>query len=272
MGGAIFDVTDRDRAHDVVLALADADERITAGAVVGSMALGSGGRWSDLDLTFAVVDDVSIEEVLDDLTRSLERDLDAVVLFDVRSGPSLYRVFLLPGCLQVDLSVTPAARFGARGPGFRLLFGSEGSPPPTPPPRAEDLLGQAVHHLLRARFCIERGRLWHAEHWLHATRDLVLALACLRRDLPVHHGRGFDDLPAAVHDHARSTLVGSLDPDDLRGVLVRLLDLLASEAGAASDLFARVEPRLGILTRPWDGGATRQRSSNDEDAEEADRG
>jgi len=250
-----FRIADRERARDVVLALADAGDRITAGAVVGSMALGPGDRWSDLDLTFAVVDGVSVEEVLDDLTRHLERDLDAIVLFDVRSGPSLYRVFLLPGCLQVDLSVTAAARFGARGPGFRLLSGSEGTPPPTPPPRAEDLLGQAAHHLLRARFCIERGRLWHAEYWLHATRDLVLALACLRRDLPVHHGRGFDDLPTEVHDQARRALVRSLDPDGLRVVLAVLLDLLASEAGSASDLCARVAPRLRILTRSWDACA-----------------
>ena len=43
--------------------------------------------------------------------------------WDLRSGPTVYRVFLLPGGLELDVAVTPAAEFGAHGPKFRLLFG-----------------------------------------------------------------------------------------------------------------------------------------------------
>jgi hypothetical protein len=45
----VFSVEDRQRVHDRVLELAAADDRVVAGAVVGSLADG-GDRWSDLDL------------------------------------------------------------------------------------------------------------------------------------------------------------------------------------------------------------------------------
>src|SRR5690349_1810906 len=121
----IFRVSDRERVHDRVLRLAASDERVVAGAVVGSLAFGdSGDCWSDLDLTFAVADDQPMLGVLEDWTRTVIEEFDAVHLFDVPAGPSIYRVFLLPGCLQFDLSFTPASQFGALGPKFRLLFGS----------------------------------------------------------------------------------------------------------------------------------------------------
>jgi hypothetical protein len=43
--------------------------------------------------------------------------------WDLRSGPTVYRFFLLPGGLELDVAVTPAAEFGAHGPNFGLLFG-----------------------------------------------------------------------------------------------------------------------------------------------------
>ena len=121
---SLFSVDDRDRARDRVLELAVADQRVVAGAVVGSLALDDGDRWSDLDLTFAVADERQLPDVLADWTRTIVADLDAVPLFDVSAGETVYRVFVLPGCLQLDLSFAPAASFGALGPKFRLLFGS----------------------------------------------------------------------------------------------------------------------------------------------------
>ncbi len=90
-------------------------------------------------------------------------------------------MFLLPGCLQFDLSFTPASVFGAGGPKFRLLFGDAVEKPYAGPPDAHELFGYAVHHALRARVCIERGRYWQAEHWISGVRDYALSLACAVR-------------------------------------------------------------------------------------------
>ena len=130
----MFTVADRERVRDWVLELAAADGRVVAGAVVGSLALTDGDRWSDLDLTFGVRDGIPVEAVLADWTRVITDEFAGVQLFDLPRGTSIYRVFLLPGCLQFDLSFTPAAEFGADGPKFRLLFGEAADRPASPPP------------------------------------------------------------------------------------------------------------------------------------------
>ena len=55
----MFTVGQRDALRERVLRLAADDDRVVAGAVVGSLAVdGCGDRFSDLDLTFAVADEV----------------------------------------------------------------------------------------------------------------------------------------------------------------------------------------------------------------------
>jgi len=249
----MFSVDDRDRVRDRVLQLAATDTRVVAGAVVGSLALQEGDRWSDLDLTFAVAEGVPVLDVLGDWTRILAREFAAVTLFDLAAGASLYRVFLLPGCLQFDLSFTPAAAFGATSPKFRLLFGSAVDKPHTPPPSPRELFGYAVHHALRARFCLERGRVWQAEYWLSSLRDAALHLACLRRELPANHGRGFDDLPAEVHAAFHDAWARSPAREDvLRALGVAIAGLLweAAQVQELAAHSAQVEPQLRALTAP----------------------
>ena len=243
----MFSVSDRNRVRDYVLQLANSDERVVAGAVVGSMALTEGDRWSDLDLTFAVDDNIPVSDVLNDWTLKLVNEFDAAHLFDLPSGASIYRVFLLPGCLQFDLSFTPAAKFGATGPKFRIIFGSSVEKPYPEPPAAHELFGYAVHHALRARFCIERGRFWHAEYWISSTRDYALSLACRRRGLPANFGRGFDDLPPEVHSVFQNTLVTSLERDELLRALRNVIEGLLTETAEVQELAARVEPQLRML-------------------------
>lgn len=245
----MFSVAHRDRVRDRVLEMAALDKRVTAGAVVGSLALGEGDRWSDLDLTFGIVESTRVLDVLEDWTASIRREFNAAVLFDLPSGPSIYRVFLLPGCLQLDLSFTPATRFGSTGPKFRLIFGSAIERAPAPSPSAEELFGHAVHHVVRACFCIERGRFWQAEYWISAARDNALSLACLSRGLPAAHGRGYDSLPPAVPAGLQMGLVHSLEPEELKRALRVVIDGLLGEAVDAQQLESQIEPWLRELAQ-----------------------
>ncbi|MEO8425259.1 MAG: hypothetical protein ABI595_15285, partial [Actinomycetota bacterium] len=120
----MFTVQQRDALSERVLRLAEADERVVAGAGVGSLAVDGGGdRLSDVDLTFGIADHARVADVLEDWTRTLADEVDAVQLVDLERGPITYRVFLLPDLLQLDLSMAPAAHFRPAGPRSRLAFG-----------------------------------------------------------------------------------------------------------------------------------------------------
>lgn len=244
----MFTVDERDRVRDRILALARADRRIVAGAMIGSAAFGPGDRWSDLDLGFGVADGASVAEVLVDWTAGLEREWGAVHLFDLQAGAATYRVFLFPGVLQVDLSFAPAAQFGSRGPKFKLLFGTAVEHPRTERPPVRHLLGLGVHHAVRARFCIARGRLWQAQHWIGEMREIGLTLACRRRGLETAQGRGYDDLPAEAANPFEEALVRSLEPVELLRALGAAIDGLLREAGDGRELALRVEAQLQALT------------------------
>jgi hypothetical protein len=220
----MFTVEQRNALRDRVLQLAEGDERVVAGALVGSLAVDGGGdRFSDLDLTFGVADGVSIGAVLDDWGQGLSSELDAIQLVDLVRGSTTYRVFLLKDLLQLDVSMTPAAEFRPGGPRFRLLFGETVPERPTGPRTpgtlfidtpavAHDIFGWGVIYALHSRVCVERGRLWQAEHYVGAVRDHALSLACLSEGVTAAQARGFDDLPAetlALLDRAHIGEVGS---------------------------------------------------------------
>jgi hypothetical protein len=203
---------------------------------VGSLAVDGGGdRFSDLDLTFGIADGVPVAEVLDEWTRTLSADRDAVQLADLERGPTIYRVFLLPDALQFDLSMTPAAQFRPAGPRFRLLFGetAAGDYKGSTPPVAHDLFGWGVIYALHARACIERRRVWQAEHYIGAVRDHALSLACLREGLPAVQARGYDDLSAETLSRFEEAHVTALEPGPLRSALAAAVVALMREGSEA---------------------------------------
>jgi hypothetical protein len=257
----VFTVEQRDALSEHLLRLAEEDERVVAGAVVGSLAVDGGDRYSDLDLTFGIADDVPVFDVLDDWTRTLIAELDAVHLADLERGPTTYRVFLFPHALQFDLSMTPATQFRPAGPRFRLLFGETAAdepevprPPvvgglliPTPPVE-RDLFGWGVIYALHARACIERGRVWQAEHYVGAVRDHALSLACLRHGLPAVQARGYDDLSAETLARFEATHVGAVEPCALRAALAAsVLALMGAGAEARLPHADTVAERLAEL-------------------------
>ena len=245
----MYSVEQRDALRERVLEIAKHDPRVVAGAVVGSLALGGGDRFSDLDLTFAVADGFGVADVLDEWTQTLAAELAAVALVDLRRGATTYRVFLLPAQLQFDLSMTPAAQFRPAGPRFRLLFGeTAGGETAGVAPEADDTLGRGVIYALHSRACIERGRIWQAEHYISTVRDHALTPACLREGVPAIQARGYDDLSAATRARFDETHIASLDPRALRAALAASVQALIAEATAAGlPLAGAVQERLKDL-------------------------
>jgi hypothetical protein len=244
----LFTTEERQTIQERLLELAHADRRIVAGALLGSLAQGAGDRWSDLDLTFGLAAGTSINAVLEDWTAHMVREFDAVQLFDLPHLTSIYRVFLLPNNLQIDLSFTPESDFGALGPKFTLLFGKAIERSPLPKPSAKHLFGLAAHHALRARLCIERQRFWQAEYWISDLRDTALSLACMRQGFEISEGRGFDQLPSQTLALAQAAMVCSLDREELLRALSGAVELLLHEADDIRDVASKIERQLRDLT------------------------
>jgi len=249
----MFSSEDRERVRSWVLDRASSDERVVAGAALGSLATGEADAWSDLDLMLAVVDGLPVTEVLASWGRELEQAFDAVRLFDLQSGSITYRVFLLPNSLELDLSFVPASEFGAGGPKFQLLFGVAVELPSEQPTSPQELLGYAAHHVLHARACIERGRLWQAEYWVSAVRDHALHLACVRRGLDGWYGRDFDRLPDDVLGRMHDGLVRSLDVGELNRALACTVPQLLAEAADVEPMTSRLQAQLlELATGTWE--------------------
>jgi hypothetical protein len=98
------------------------------------------------------------------------------------------------------------------------------------PPAAHDLFGWGVIYALHSRSCIERGRLWQAEHYVGAVRDHALSLACLREGLVAVQARGYDDLSAETLAAFDRTHIGAADAGVLREALAASVAALLREA------------------------------------------
>ncbi len=254
----MFIVEERDSCQRRIIEIAHGDKRIVAAAVVGSLADDSkqGDRWSDIDLTFALDDGVSMKDVIADFTDSARTELKAVHLFDLPYRSSVYRVFLLPHALQMDLSFTPTKDFRPYGPRFKLIYGQAGDPMLQDTTSSQHVFGLAVHHLVRARICLERNKLWQCAYWINEARNQILALACLDHGLPSSYGRGFDALPLEVLKPLERTQVGSVVPSNLIGAIRGLVDGLLQNSGGLGELAGSLELQLRELTelrRGYDG-------------------
>ena len=191
----MYTQADRERIRAEIVEAARGDTRISGGAITGSAAAGREDAWSDIDLAFGLRDGSTLPSVLEDFSARMRDRYGALDTVDVPAGPWLYRVFLLPSTLQVDLAFVPEEHFGARAPTFRLVFGKAADTLQVQPPTAQSLIGYAWLYALHVRSCLARGKAWQAEYMLHNMRDRVLALACLRLGVPTSEGRGFDQLP-----------------------------------------------------------------------------
>src|SRR5207244_11664565 len=131
-------------------------------ALVGRTAGGHVEGSSEVVLTFGLAEGAPVDDVLADWTVRLANEFQAVHIFDLPHLSTIYRVFLLPNNLQVDLSFTPGNKFLAKGLKYDLLFGNALERDPAKPAPAEQTFGLAVVYLLHAHACIARGRMWEA--------------------------------------------------------------------------------------------------------------
>jgi len=234
----MYTVEQRAVIRSRILENAAKDQGIAAAAITGSGALGNEDRWSDIDLAFALADGVPLASALSDWTAYMYSEHAAIHHVDVPSGAWLYRVFLLPETLQVDLAFAPAAEFRALAPTFKLVFGSANEPSSFPSPSQATLIGLGWLYALHARTSLARGRLWQAEYMISGVRNHALALACVRHGLPAVHGRGTDRLPAEITARFERSFVQRIDARELATAFQIVADGFLSEVSFADEALA----------------------------------
>jgi predicted nucleotidyltransferase len=237
----VFTVEERDRVRARLLELAEDDPDVVAAAITGSYAVGASDEWSDIDLSFGVAGELTA--ALERWTGVLDREFSVLHHFDLPWGSSVYRVFLLPDWLQVDILLTPAEDFGPRGPNWRTVFGETVDVSPSAPVASNDLIGWAWVYARHVQTCIERGKPWQAEWALSGIRDNVLALASLRFGYATRYAKGADLLPPELSGPLEATLVRSLEEAELWRALSAACDALADEVD-------RTDRQLGKTLRP----------------------
>src|SRR5229473_3349682 len=93
-------------------------------------------------------------------------------------------------------------------------------------PRSRGTFSAGRHLALHTRACIERRRVWQAEHYVGVVRDHALSLACLRHGVVAVQARGYDELPAEILAQFNRTLVGTAEPGTLRAALAASVTVL----------------------------------------------
>jgi hypothetical protein len=243
----VFTIAERDRVRARLLELAEVDPDVVGAAITGSYVTGGADEWSDVDLAFGIRGELG--RALTRWKETLYGEFGAIHDWDLPWGSTTYRVFLLPGWLQVDISFTPASDFGPRGPNWRTVFGATADVPRTPPPPRDELIGWAWVCARHAHTCIRRRKPWQAEWSISAVRDNLLALASLRLGHPTRYAKGADLLPPKLTETLESTLVRSLDQNELRRALAAAVDALARELEATDTaLAARLGPMFAELS------------------------
>ena len=251
----MFSPAERRDLRDCLVALAQADDRISAAAAVGSAATHGEDEWSDIDLAFRLAAGLEAADVADVWTGRMYEDHGAVDHLDVWSESTLFRVFLLPSTLQVDLSFWPWEAFAPLGRSFRLLFGEANEPRPSSSPAPVTLIGMGWLYALHARSSIARGRNLQALYMVNGLRDHVVSLACVRHGLPADQGRGVDDLPADATQAIAKALVPGLGRSELSTAFANAMTALIEEAEQVDpDLASRLREPSRELVRTASGG------------------
>ncbi|MDX6510725.1 MAG: hypothetical protein QOE36_229 [Gaiellaceae bacterium] len=206
------------------------DEDVAAVELIGSLATGTADAFSDVDIAVRVERVDAIATVADRWTARVHERLAVVAHFAVEFPPDQVRGFLLENLLEIDLG-----------------FSSEARATEIPPsePRFDFHTGVGWHDVVHAAAALARGRRWRAHMYIAGIRDRTLTMAAERHGLIADEFKGIDDLPAEELGPLEATLAASLEPAELRRVLLVVTRAFIDEVRRGDEEAAkRLEPAL----------------------------
>ncbi len=244
--------SDRDAALARVLALLEADRRVDAAVITGSLGTSRADRWSDFDVAAIVADDESCESVASDWVTLVYREWPVAHHYETSFGTSLVRGFLTDNGLVVDLGFTPSAEFEVWAP-VRVAFDRTGAAtraaaawePWSPEPDWRGEAGFAWHDVVHACTAANRARYWQSLFYLQRVRNRTLSLASERHGHEADEFARVDDLPTGERDPLVASLVGELERNVLLAAIEVATEAFLEELGRGDrELADRLGPPL----------------------------
>jgi hypothetical protein len=222
----MFTPSERDAALARTLDLLEADSRIDAAVVTGSLGAGQEDRWSDFDISGVVAGGESCEGVAADWVALTYREWAVVHHYETSFGTTLVRGFFLVSGLVIDLGFTPSEDFEVWAP-VRVAFDRTGVAtraaaawqPWSPEPAWRTEAGFAWHDVVHACNAANRARPWQSLFYLQRIRNRTLSLASERHGHDADEFGRVDDLPGPERDPLLASLIDELDRDVLRGAI-----------------------------------------------------
>jgi predicted nucleotidyltransferase len=213
----MFTPSERDAALARALELLEADSRIEAAVVTGSIGAGREDRWSDFDVDGVVADGELCEGVAADWVALTYREWPVVHHYETSFGTTLVRGFFLVSGLVVDLAFTPSAEFEVWAP-VRVAFDRTGAAtraaaawkPWSPEPAWRSEAGFAWHDVVHACNAANRARPWQSLFYLQRIRNRTLSLASERHGHDADEFARVDDLPVRERDPLLASLIDEL--------------------------------------------------------------
>ncbi|GAA0725756.1 hypothetical protein GCM10009430_31900 [Aquimarina litoralis] len=243
----MYSKKDRIKVEKQIIDFAKLDSNIIDCAIVGSKSVGNDDKWSDIDLAFGYEIDADINQILRYWSKIMFESFGANKLFDMSYKESLYRVFLLPNALQVDLSFTPSDHFGAITDNFKLIFGNQRKREFKSLPEINSIAGYTILFALKTRTSIEREKYWQAQYYLTKCRENTMILKCLKENLNSFDGRSFDELTPSFLNQIQNTMINEPNKRNLENALKSMIHILIKELSTVDSLNYKFINELEII-------------------------
>jgi hypothetical protein len=259
---SVFTVAERDAVLARAVELLDADERVEAAVLTGSLGRASGDRWSDIDLNAVIAHGFDCQTVAADWEMLAYGEWPVAHHYATEFGSTLVRGFLFRDALLLDMAFAPIDDFSAWAP-TRVLFDRTGRATEvarawsawSPTPDASGEAGFAAHDVMHACVAANRRRRWQSLYFLQRIRTRTLALASERHGFDSDDLPRIDDVPAEELGALEGALVATLEPAALLEAIDEgtraFLDELRRHDAALADRVS--QPLLGLIAASREG-------------------
>lgn len=224
-----------DRVHRLL----KKDERVLSAWLVGSLAQGSGDRFSDVDL-YIVPKDEYYQDVYDEREELAQSLGDVLSTFEMIWPNCEMLLAILRNGVELDLCYCrlDQCEIFKSDCSYKVLFDKSGGlearlrdpvlHDEDPIEEVRKIIGPSHYHFLHAIHGVARGNLWSALYHVERLRALYIRLVARRLDRELPEWKALEQCNGVEHHELKKTFC-AFDQESVRGAIGLLVKLFESE-------------------------------------------